>query len=83
MQTFYLLTILIEYSPESVSDYHYLFHNLEDAKLHMPLQIAQAAENFEGQSGRTIIDLPTCREWRNDEGFGYTVCIEEISPIDD
>ncbi len=74
----YLLTTLIEYS-DSVSDGHSLYSTLAKAKEAMAQEIAECQENFSGH-GELIIDLPRCKEWRNADGLGYTVTIEEVVP---
>ena len=48
----------------------------------MAVAIEEAAENFDGQEGETLVDVETCREWRNEDGYGYTVGIEELTPIE-
>lgn len=78
---FYLVTTLIEYSAESITDAHALYEDYERAKEAMAVEIENAAENFGDQEGDTIVDVETCREWRNDDGYGYTVGIEELTPI--
>lgn len=77
----YLVTVLIEYSAESISDAHALHMDYEKAKGAMAVAIEEAAENFDGQ-GEILVDVETCREWRNDDGYGYTVGIEELTPIE-
>ena len=77
--TFFLLTTLIEMS-ECVSDNHTLFESEDKAMEQFKTEIAECAENFEGQDGEYLIELPTCKEWRNEDGYGFTVSIEEISP---
>lgn len=82
MQKYYLVTVLIEYSAESVTDAHYLCTNINKAKETMSVQIDEARENFADQEGRCVIDVDTCQEWRNEDGYGYTVGIEELTPLD-
>lgn len=79
---FYLVTTLIEYSAESITDSHSLHADYEKAKAAMAVEIEEASENFDGQEGETIIDVETCREWRTEDGYGYTVGIEELTPIE-
>lgn len=78
---FYLVTTLIEYSAESITDAHALYEDYEKAKEAMAVAIEEASENFDGQEGETLVDVETCREWRNDDGYGYTVGVEELTPI--
>lgn len=79
---FYLVTVLIEYSAESITDAHALHVDYEKAKGTMAVAIEEAAENFDGQEGETLVDVETCREWRNEDGYGYTVGIEELTLIE-
>ena len=48
----------------------------------MAVASEEAAENFDGQEGETLVDVETCREWRNEDGYGYTVGIEELTLIE-
>ena len=79
-QTFYLIATLIEMSDE-VSDFHALFENKEAALETFQKEISECAENFKGQIGEHLIDLPNCKEWRNEDGYGYTVSLEVITPL--
>ena len=79
-QTFFLLTTLIEFG-DCVSDGHSLFMNRDEALEAFTTEIEECAENFIGDKGDVLIDLPTCREWRNEDGYGYTVTVEEVKPI--
>lgn len=79
---FYLVTTLIECSAECITDAHALYGNYEKAKEAMAVEIEEAAENFDGQEGETLVDVETCREWRNEDGYGYTVGIEELTLIE-
>ena len=78
---FYLVTTLIEYSADSITDAHALYEDYGKAKEAMAVAIEEASENFDGQEGETLVDVETCREWRNDDGYGYTVGVEELTPI--
>jgi len=80
-QTFYLLTSLIEKTSDSISDTHRLFGTLEKAESAFLEELKECSENFDGQDGDLLIDLPRCREWRNGDGFGYTVTVEEVTPL--
>ena len=44
---FYLVTVLIEYSAESITDAHALHVDYEKAKGAMAVAIEEAAENFD------------------------------------
>ena len=79
---FYLVTVLIECSADCISDGHALYADYEKAKEAMAIEIEGAAENFEGREGETLVDVETCREWRTEDGYGYTVGIEELMPIE-
>lgn len=79
-QTFFLLTTLIEFG-DCVSDGHSLYDNDEKAKEAFTSEIRECAENFIAEKGEFLIDLPTCKEWRTEDGYGYTVTLEPIKPI--
>lgn len=79
-QKLYLLTTLVEYA-DCVSDKHYLFRSWRTAEIAFSNEIRDCAENFTGQRGNFIINLPTCQEWRTDEGNGYTVTLEEVKAL--
>ncbi len=79
---FYLVTVLIECSAECIVDAHALYVDYEKAKGAMAVEIESAAENFDGRKGETLVDVETCREWRTEDGYGYTVGIEELTPIE-
>lgn len=74
--------MLIECSAECITDTHALYGNYEKAKEAMAVEIEEAAENFDGREGETLVDAETCREWRTEDGYGYTVGIEELTPIE-
>lgn len=82
MKKYFLVTVLIEYSAESVTDAHFLFADFNKAKEAMSVQIEEARENFADQEGEYVVDVYTCQEWRNEDGYGYTVGIEELTPQD-
>jgi hypothetical protein len=77
---FYLVTTLIELNECNIVDGHHLYANLKDAERAFKFELGGCRESFEGQVGNLLIDLPHCREWRNDDGYGYTVTLEEIQP---
>ncbi len=78
-QKFYLVYVLIEYSPESITDSHRLCSSLDKAKEAMIKEIEEAKENFLDDDGESIIDTERCHEWRNEDGYGYTIGIEEMT----
>ena len=78
-QKFYLVYVLIEYSPESITDSHRLCSSLDKAKEAMAKEIEEAKENFLDDDGESIIDTERCQEWRNEDGYGYTIGIEEMT----
>lgn len=81
-QKFYLLTVLLEYSDESITDLHFLYSDYNKAKEAMTVQIEEANENFNDNDMSCLIDVPTCQEWRSDDGYGFTIGIEEITYLD-
>ena len=68
-QTLYLLTTLIEMQ-DSISDGHAPYRSLDDAMKAFEDEIADCQENF---------NLPRCKEWRTEDGYGYTVTVEEMT----
>ena len=78
-KTFYLVATLIEMS-ESVSDSHTLCTTIEKAEKAFKEEIKTCRENFFGRSGEFLKDIWGCQEWRNEDGYGYIVSIEEIEP---
>ena len=78
-QKFYLLASLIEMQ-DSVSDCHYLYASLDDAVKAFDMEVEDCMENFEGRLGRFLMDLPRCKEWRTEDGYGFIVTIEEMIP---
>lgn len=79
-QKFYLLATLIEMQ-DSVSDGHALYLSLDDAMKAFEQEIADCQDNFKVQKGSALIDLPRCKEWRTQDGYGYTVTVEEMIPL--
>ena len=78
--TFYLVTVLLETSDTCITDEHHLYTSYADAERAFNYEVAECQANFEGQSGQSLIDLQGCREWRNADGYGFTVINEEIQP---
>lgn len=76
-KTFYLVATLIEMS-ECVSDSHILCDTTEKAHELFLEEVRNAAENFDGQSGEIVQEIWGYKEWRNPDGYGYTVSIEEM-----
>jgi hypothetical protein len=59
---------------------HHLYASYADAQRAFDYEVAECQANFECQHGQSLIDLQGCREWRNNDGYGFTVTIEEIQP---
>ncbi len=78
-QTFYLVTTLIEMS-ECVVDSHNLCSTIKKAEKAFKDEIKGCRENFFGRNGEFLIDIWGCQEWRTEDGYGYTVSIEEVMP---
>jgi hypothetical protein len=78
--TFYLVTVLLELCDTCITDEHHLYASYADAQRAFNYEVAECQANFEGQQGQSLIDLQGCREWRNADGYGFTVTIEEIQP---
>lgn len=78
-QCLYLVTVLIEFS-DCVSDNHALFASLEDATKRMNKEIEEAKENFNMEHGEYLHKLPRLCEWSDEDGGGFTIGIEEITP---
>lgn len=77
---FYLLTSLIE-MPESVSVQHFLFADKNSAINALEPEIHSCAENFNFDEGKFEANNPTSYEFRNQDGYGFQVWIEEVSPL--
>jgi hypothetical protein len=78
--TFYLVTVLLELCDTCITDAHQLYTSYADAQRAFNYEVAECRANFEDQIGESLIDLQGCREWRNADGYGFTVTIEEIQP---
>ena len=79
MKKIYLVTVLIEESAECLTDTHIPCADFNKAKQAMSVQIEDARKRFDDQSGEFLVDVETCQEWRNEDGFGYTIGIEELT----
>ena len=77
-KTVYLVYTVIEKS-ESVSDCHTLYATLERAKVAMDREIEEAMENF--GKGEVLHDLERLYEFRTEDGYGFTVGIDEMMPL--
>jgi hypothetical protein len=77
---FYLVTVLLELCDTCITDEHYLYASYADAQRAFDYEVAECQANFEGQHGESLVNLQGCREWRNADGYGFTVTIEEIQP---
>lgn len=78
IQSFYLVYTLIEQDGES-SDRHTLYSAIEKAKAAMASEIEEAMENF--SKGRVIHDTERLYEFRTEDGYGFTVGIDEMKPL--
>lgn len=76
--TVYLVYTLIEQS-DCVSDCHALYATLERAKTAMNVEINGAMENF--CKGEVLHDLERLYEFRTEDGYGFTVGIDEMEPL--
>lgn len=81
MQKIYLVTVLIEESAECLTDVHTAFADFSKAKEAMSVAIEDARKRFTDFGGETLVDETTCQEWRTEDGYGYTVGIEELTLI--
>ena len=68
-----------KYIIESVSDCHTLYATLERAKAAMDREIEEAMENF--GKGEVLHDLERLYEFRTEDGYGFTVGIDEMMPL--
>ena len=74
----YLVYTLIEQN-DCVSDCHALYATLERAKAAMNVEIEGAMENF--GKGDVLHDLERLYEFRTEDGYGFTVGIDEMVPL--
>lgn len=73
--TIYLVYILIEIN-ENTSVKHTTYRNLEDAQKQMADEIKDCRQNF--HSGKAITDMERLYEFRDNDGYGFTVGIDEL-----
>ncbi|WP_438850345.1 hypothetical protein [Bacteroides acidifaciens] len=78
-QTFYLVFALIEHYDQQPIFSHTLYANISDAKKAMQIEIEKGMEMFNGENGDILICLDTLFEWRDEDGNGITVQIEEMN----
>ena len=45
----------------------------------MSVEIDDARRHFDDREGEFLVDVETCQEWRTEDGYGYTVGIEELT----
>ena len=74
----YLVYTFIE-QYDCVSDCHALYATLERAKAAMNVEIEEARENF--GKGEVLHDLERLYEFRTEDGYGFTVGIDEMKPL--
>lgn len=79
-QTFYLLCSVLE-MPESISTQHFLYADRSQAINTLEPEIHSCAENFNFEDGKFETNNPTSYEFRNQDGYGFQVWIEEITLI--
>lgn len=79
-QTFYLLCSLI-IKEESTSTEHKLFADKNSAINAMDEEIKRSADNFYFDESKFQKTTGNNYEWRNQDGYGFEVWIEEITPI--
>lgn len=75
----YYLVYVLEERQDYTADCHTLYKQLKDAQMAMTQEIEECAGHFTG--GSVLIDLERCYEFRNEDGYGYTVGIEELKPL--
>ena len=76
--TLYLVATLIEHYDEPPTDCHTLYADFADAKKAMQTEVEECMENFIDRDGSVILDLDTVYEWRDEDGNGLTVTIEQM-----
>lgn len=76
--TFYLVYTLIEQN-DCISDCHALYTTLDKAKAAMQSELEEASENF--NEGTVLHDMERLYEFRTEDGYGFTVGIDEIHPL--
>lgn len=74
-QLFYLVYTLIERNGKT-SDCHALYSTLDKAKAAMQTEVNDAMENF--AKGKTVHDWERLYEFRNEDGYGFIVGIDEL-----
>ncbi len=79
MKKIYLVTVLIAESAECLIDAHTPFTDYDKARQAMSVAIEDAHKQFPDHKGELLVDVETCREWRTEDGYGYTVGIEELT----
>lgn len=75
----YLVATLIEHYDQPPTDTHALYATFADAKKAMQTEVKEGMENFTADEGGVILDLDPVYEWRDDDGNGLTVTIEEMN----
>lgn len=76
-ETYYLVYVQIE-DQDGTSDCHTLYKKLEDA--HKAMQKEKAISRKDFPSGKVVLDWERCYEFRNEDGYGYIVGIDELTP---
>lgn len=77
--TIYLVATFIEHYDQPPNDTHALYADFATAKKAMQTEIEDGMENFAANKGEVILDLDTVYEWRDEDGNGLTVTIQEMN----
>ena len=82
MTKLYLVTVLIELHGQTPIDSHILCTSLDKAKEVLKTEIHTARNQFPVEPGVVLTSNDYCHEWRDNDGYGYTVGIEEMTPVE-
>lgn len=78
MQKFFLLTSEIDHRKRFFQTFHQLFDDADKVRTAMAVEVETAAEAFADTEGERWTDSDSCQEWRDDEGYGYMITIQEL-----
>lgn len=79
--SFWLLTTLVETAEHSNVN-HSLFKSLESAQEQRRKEIERCSEDFAIDTGKYFFDSPLSYVWRDQDGHGFEIYIELITPND-